>query len=173
MTYSSPANGPGGLQLIEQMFLDLPKRSDLSSLLHRVLDEAIKVAGADKGTLQRLDEKSGCLKIVASRGFAAEFLKYFETVHPHSNTTCAAALMRRMRVVVDDVSTSYLFVGTPELDIMRSVNVAAAHSTPIISRSGRLWGVVTTHFHHMQAPDRYNPTLLDRLAVNLADHFER
>ena len=103
-----------------------------------------------------------------SRGFAAEFLKYFETVHPHSNTTCAAALMRRMRVVVDDVSTSYLFVGTPELDIMRSVNVAAAHSTPIISRSGRLWGVVTTHFHHTQALDRYDPTLLDRLAVNLA-----
>ena len=61
------------------------------------LDLAIEVAGADKGTLQRLDAESGCLKMVASRGFSDEFLKYFETVDPNTNTTCAAALKRRMR----------------------------------------------------------------------------
>jgi hypothetical protein len=47
-----------------------------------------------------------------------QVLKYFETVLRDSNTTCAAALKRLMRVVVDDITTSYLFVGTPELKIL-------------------------------------------------------
>jgi GAF domain-containing protein len=99
-------------------------------------------------------------------------LKYFETVLRDGNTTCAAALKRRMRVVVDDITTSYLFVGTPELEILRSADVLSVRSTPIISRSGRLWGVFSVHFRHPQPPSRYDPTLLDRLAVDLADHLE-
>jgi hypothetical protein len=67
-----------------------------------------EVAGANKGTLQRIDERNNCLKITASRGLSDAFLKYFETVYPDTNTSCAAAMMRRMRVVVSDASTSYL-----------------------------------------------------------------
>jgi GAF domain-containing protein len=165
------AIGPAAVSNLVQMFRD--EQIALSELLHRTLDIAIEVAGADKGTLQRLDAESGCLKIVASRGFSDEVLKYFETVDRNTNTTCAAALKRRMRVVVNDVATSYLFVGTPVLEIMRAADVAAAHSTPIIGSSGRLWGVFTVHFCHPQPSDRYDPTPLDRLAVLLADFVER
>jgi GAF domain-containing protein len=160
---------PAILSRLVQMFRDEPNGQDLNALLHKVLDVAIEVADADKGTLHRLDDESGCLKIVASRGFSGSVLKYFETVDRNTNTTCAAALQRRMRVVVDDVTTSYLFVGTGELGIMRAADVAAAHSTPIISSSGHFWGVFTVHFRYPQPPDRYDPTPLDRLAVLLAD----
>jgi hypothetical protein len=44
------------------------------------------------------------------------------------------------------VTTSYIFVRTPELEIMGIAGVAAAHSTPIVGSSGRLWGVFTVHF---------------------------
>ena len=36
------------------------------------LDIAIGITGADMGTLQRFDEDSDCLKLVASRGFSSE-----------------------------------------------------------------------------------------------------
>ena len=91
------AIGPAAVSNLDQMFRD--EQIVLSELLHRTLDLAIEVAGADKGTLQRLDAESGCLKMVASRGFSDELLKYFETVDRNTNTTCAAALMRRMRVL--------------------------------------------------------------------------
>jgi hypothetical protein len=86
------------MPVIEQIFQDVEKVRDLVGLLHRVLDAAIEVAGAEKGTLQRLDEETGRLKIFASRGFSDEVLNYFATVHRDSNTTCAATLKRRMRV---------------------------------------------------------------------------
>jgi GAF domain-containing protein len=164
------AIGPAAVSNLVQMFRD--EQIVLSELLHRFLDLAIEVAGADKGMLHRLDAESGCLKIVASQGFSDELLKYFGTVDRNTNTTCAAALQRRMRVVVNDIATSYLFVGTPELAIMRAAGVAAAHSTPIIGSSGRFWGVFTVHFCHPQPPDQYDPTPLDRLAVLLADFAE-
>jgi GAF domain-containing protein len=159
-------------QRVEDIPKRLPEEEDVDNLLQEVLDVAIAVAGADKGTLQRYDERDDCLKIVASRGFQSRFLKHFEIVRRDTNTTCAAALKRRMRVIADDVSTFYLFVGTPELDVLRQMGVAAVHSTPLIARSGRLWGVFSTHFREPQPENQYDPVPLDRLAVQLADYLE-
>jgi hypothetical protein len=64
------------------------------------------------GTLQRFDD---------SRGFSNEALKFFGTVRRDTNTACAVALPRRMHMFVEDITTSYLFVGTPELDMLRAI----------------------------------------------------
>jgi GAF domain-containing protein len=141
-------------------------------LLHEILDVAIEVAGADMGTLQRFDDTNDCLRIMASRGFPDHLLKHFEIVCRDSNSPGAAALKRRMRVIVDDVSTSYLFVGTPELDLLRDIGVSAVHSTPLINSFGRCWGVLSTHFRQPQPETRYDPAPLDRLACQLADCLE-
>lgn len=154
---------------LESVFKRSSATGDVGSLMREVLDIAIEVAGADKGTVQWYDEGGDCLRIVASRGFSDGLLKYFETVHRNTNSSCAAVLTRRMRVVVDDISRSYLFVGTPELDILHRAGVAAVHSTPLITSSGRFWGVFTMHFREPQPASRYDPTPLDQLAIRVAD----
>lgn len=141
--------------------------------LLRVLDIAIGMAGTDTGTLQRLDERTDCLTIVASRGLSSELLTFFGIVRRDTNTTCGAALTRRMRVFVEDVSTSYLFVGTRELDVLRAGGIAAALSTPLISSNGRLCGVITTHFHKPRKESAFDHAPLDRLAVQVADSLEQ
>ena len=146
---------------------------DVDADLLQVLDIALGITGADMGTLQRYDERSDCLRIVASRGFSSGALNFFAIVRRDTNTTCAAALTRRMRVFVEDVSTSYLFVGTCELDVLRACGIAAAQSTPLISSNGRLWGVLTTHFHKPQIESEFDHAPLDRLAVQVADSLER
>ena len=142
---------------------------DLHADLLQVLDIAIGMTGADMGTLQRYDERSDCLTITCSRAFSIEALNFFSVVRRDTNTTCAAALTRRMRVFVEDVSTSYLFVGTPELDMLRACGIVAVQSTPLISSDGRLWGVFTTHFRKPQIESEFDPAPLDRLAVRVAD----
>jgi GAF domain-containing protein len=160
-------------QQIDAVLQPLRTSSDVGADLLRVLDIAIGITGADMGTLQRYDEKTDCLTIVASRGFSREALTFFGIVRRNTNTTCAAALTRRLRVFVEDVSTSYLFVGTRELDMLRAGHVAAAQSTPLISSSGRLWGVLTTHFHKPHIESEFDPAPLDRLAVEVADILEQ
>ena len=81
--------------------------------------------------------------------------------------------MRRMRVFVEDVSTSYLFVGTRELDMLRAGGISAVQSTPLISSNGRLWGVFTVHFREPQIENEFDHAPLDRLAVQVADCLEQ
>jgi GAF domain-containing protein len=151
----------------------LMKSQDIEPHLQTILDAAITMAHADMGTLQRLDQQDDCLRIVVSRGFSREALAFFGTVRRDTNTTCAAALTRRMRVFAEDVSTSYLYVGTPELDMLRVAGIAAAQSTPLISSNGRLWGVFTTHFRAPQRESDFDHAAFDRLAVEVADRLEQ
>ncbi|GAA0021879.1 GAF domain-containing protein [Bradyrhizobium sp. B024] len=159
-------------QQIDAVLQRLRNSKDVGADLLQVLDIAIGITGADMGTLQRFDERADCLTIVASRGFSTEALICFGVVRRDTNTTCAAALMRRMRVFVENVSTSYLFVGTRELDMLHAGGIAAVQSTPLISSNGHLWGVFTTHFREPQIESEFDHAPLDRLAVQVADSLE-
>jgi GAF domain-containing protein len=160
-------------QKIDAVLQQLRNSKDVGADLLQVLDIAIGLTGADMGTLQRFDECADCLKIVASRGFSTEALAFFGVVLRDTNTTCAVALTRRMRVFVEDVSTSYLYVGTRELDMLRAGGIAAVQSTPFISSNGRLWGVFSTHFREPQRESEFDHAPLDRLAVQVADSLEQ
>lgn len=160
-------------QQIDAVLQRLRNSEDAGADLLQVLDIAIGLTGAEMGTLQRFDEGADCLTIVASRGFSTEALTFFGVVRRDTNTTCAAALMRRMRVFVEDISTSYLFVGTPELDMLSASGIAAVQSTPLISSNGHFWGVFTTHFHKPQIESEFDHAPLDRLAVQVADRLEQ
>ena len=77
-----------------------------------------------------------------------------------------------MRIMVEDVATSYLFVATPALDVMLVANARGVHSTPLLSSSGRLMGVMSTHWRRPLRGMPYDPAPLDRLAVGLADRLQ-
>lgn len=160
-------------QQIDAVLQRLRNSKDVGADLLQVLDIAIGITGADMGTLQRFDERADCLRIAASRGFSSEALTLFGVVRRDTATSCAAALTRRMRVFVGDVSTSYLFVGTLELDMLRAGGIAAVHSTPLISSNGHLWGVLSTHFREPQIESGFDHAPLDRLAVQVADSLEQ
>lgn len=158
---------------IDAILGQLRNSTDLSADLMPVLDAAIGITSADMGTVQRFDEISDSLVIVASRGFSSNAISFFGIVRRDTNTTCAAAFTRRMRVFVEDISTSYLFVGTPELDMLSAGGTAAVQSTPLISSNGRLWGVLSTHFRKAQMESAFDHAPLDRLAVRIADSLEQ
>jgi len=160
-------------QQIDAIRERLRNSMDLDRDLLQVLDIAIGMTGANAGTVQRLDERTDCLTIVASRGFSSKALTFFGAVQRDTNTSCAAAFTRRMRVFVEDVSTSYLFVGTRELEMLSANGVVAVQSSPLISRNGRFWGVLSTHFHKPQRESEFDHAPLDRLAVQVADSLEQ
>ena len=65
---------------------------------------------------------------------------------------CGVATQRGERVVVEDVEKSSLFAGTPSLDVMREAGVRAVQSTPILSLTGELMGILTTHMDIPYSP---------------------
>jgi GAF domain-containing protein len=173
MTYPEQRQGAESTQRISSVLAHLRQSKDVTAELGEVVDVAMEMTGADMGTLQRFDEENDWLEMTASRGFTAEALASFRIVRRDTNTTCAVALTRRMCVFVEDISTSYLFVGTPELEALRRAGTAAVQSTPVISSTGRFWGVISAHFRAPRAESTVDQSALNRLARQVADCLEQ
>jgi PAS domain S-box-containing protein len=142
---------------------------DFATLLCDILDAAIEITTADMGNIQLLD--GGALKIVAQRGFEAPFLDFFNGVH-EGQAACGTAMLSGERVIVEDVANSPIFAGSAALEVMMTANARAVQSTPLISRSGRMLGMFSMHYHVPRRPNEHELRLLDILARQAADLIE-
>ena len=158
------------LTRMQELSTRLLQAGDFPLLLNDVLDAAIEITGAQMGNIQLLE--GDVLRITAQRGFDRPFLEFFASVH-HAQAACGAALQRRERVIVDDVANSPIFVGTPALAVMIAAGARAVQSTPLVSRSGRVLGMFSTHYQRApQQPTERALRLLDILGRQAADLIE-
>ena len=154
---------------MQQVSTRLLEAGDFSRLLEDILDAALEITGANMGTIQLLEGE--VLRITAQRGFEAPFLEFFNAVGVEQ-----AALVTSLqeRVIVEDVTASSIFAGTPALDVMLAAGARSVQSTPLASRSGHLLGMFSTHYHEApRRPSERALRLLDVLARQAADVIER
>jgi PAS domain S-box-containing protein len=147
----------------------LLKAGERRALLQEVTDAAVAIMGSERGTLQLLEGDS--LRIVAHHGHQPPFLEYFAAAESRASA-CGEALKRGGRVIVPDVEESPLFVGTPSLPVLRAAGVRSVQSSPLISRTGALLGVLTTHWGVPHTPDEHNLWRLDLLLRQASDLIE-
>lgn len=151
----------------------LISEDDAHALYERVLDAAISVMSADMGSMQMLYPGRGELHLLAWRGFHPESAAFWEWVRLDSGSTCGQALSSGVRVVVPDVEACDFMAGTADLDSYRKSRIRAVQSTPLLSRSGRLLGMISTHWCEPHRPAERALRLLDVLARQAADLIER
>ncbi|HET6412852.1 MAG TPA: GAF domain-containing protein [Anaeromyxobacter sp.] len=142
-------------------------------VLEEVLDAAIAITHADRGNIQLLDPASRRLRVAAHRGHERWWLDFFESVAEGEGTSCGAALQKRTRVIVEDVTKSPVFIGTPALAVQLRAGIRAVQSTPLVGSSGELVGMISTHYRTPGRPDDRDLRLLDLLARQAADMIER
>jgi signal transduction histidine kinase/ActR/RegA family two-component response regulator/PAS domain-containing protein len=143
---------------------------DLDATLKELLDLAIEVTGADFGNIQFVNPAAQTLDIRAQRGFDREFLEFF-AAH-HEDAACGTALLRGERVIVEDVSTDPLFHDPRMQAVMRRARVRAVQSTPLLSLSGELLGILSTHHRRPHRPGDHALRYLDMVARQTADILE-
>jgi PAS domain S-box-containing protein len=155
---------------MQQLSARLVGADDFEALMPEILDAAIEISHADMGHIQLLED--GVLRMVVQRGFESPFLDYFNAVQ-EGEAACGTAMRYGARLIVDDVATSPVFVGNPALEVMLAAGACAVQSTPLVSRSGRVLGMFSTHYHTPQRPGEQALRLLDILARQAADLIER
>lgn len=141
-------------------------------LFEDILDAAIAMMRAQAGTIQLLDERTRELTLTAARGFPPTMTEYFARVDASSDSPCGRALAARERVFVRfDVPRDEDPAG--EMLMHAELGLLSAQSTPLVSRSGKLLGMFSTHWStHRQLEDR-ELHFLDLLARQAADLIER
>jgi PAS domain S-box-containing protein len=151
----------------------LIQEGNLDALYERVLDAAIRLMSADMGSMQKYDPEQDQLRLLVSRGFHPESSALWERVNRGSPTSCGMALSVGRRVVVPDIECSDFMAGSADLDVSRRAGIRAMHSTPLVSRSGRLLGMISTHWQKPHSPTEHDLRTLDVLARQAADLIER
>jgi len=151
----------------------LIQQGNLAALYDRVLDAAIELMSADMGSMQTFHPEQGELRLLAGRGFHPESAAFWERVYSDSASTCGMALSEGRRVIVPDVESSDFLAGTAGLDACRRSGLRAGQSTPLVSRSGQLLGMISTHWRKPHHPTERQLRSLDVLARQAADLVER
>jgi two-component system CheB/CheR fusion protein len=160
------------MRWLQQVSGRLVQAGDPDSLMKEILDAAIAITAADMGNVQLINPRSDTLRIVASRRFNRPFLEFFAEV-ADDRTACGAAVKAAQRVVVEDVTKSEIYAGTAALDAMLAAGVRGVQSTPLVTRSGVLIGMLSTHYRTPRRPEDRDLRVLDLLARQAADAIER
>ncbi|HEU4343218.1 MAG TPA: PAS domain S-box protein [Candidatus Binatia bacterium] len=146
--------------------------ADFDACLEELLEAAIAITRANKGSIQLFDASSGALILMAHRGFEEPFLSFFTKVRDEA-PACRAAMQAGERVMVEDVTRSPIFAGRPALDVLLTAGVRAVQATPLLDNSGRLLGMISTHFDEPHRLSESELRLMDLLARQAADFVER
>lgn len=142
-------------------------------LMQEIVDAAIEISAADMGNLQIYDDGTKTLRIGAQRGFEQPFLDHFASVDERRDAVCGEAMKKRKRIVIEDIETSAFFKDGPSLDVLRAAGVRATQSTPLLSRAGRLVGMLSTHWRSAHHPEDRTLRNIDLLARQAADFLDR
>ena len=155
---------------ISAMLID---EDQIGELFQKLVDVATSIMRSDYGSIQRYDPERGALHMIAHCGLNDEALAYFEWVHAGRATTCGRALDLCERVVAADFETTDFIARGADAVEFRKAGVRAAQSTPLLTRSGRLVGMITTHWTRPCVPNERDLRLLDIVARQAADLIER
>ena len=161
-----------GMARLQEVSTRLVGADDSTSLLEHIVDAAIAITAADVGHIQLHHPESGTLKIVASRGLGHEFLDAFAVVR-EGQGCCGEAMRLHERVVVEDVASSPLFARGHDVSVLLAAGVRAIQATPLVTRSGQLVGMLSTHYRAPRRPAERDLRVLDLLARQAADWIER
>src|SRR5262245_48020791 len=167
------ADGSDNVLQLQEISTSLIREGNLDALYWRILDAAISLLSADMGSMQVLSPERSELRLLACRGFHPVSAAFWEWVRIDSASTCGLALSSGARVVMPDVEACDFMAGTGDLDAYRRSGIRAVQSTPLVSRSGQLLGMISTHWREPHQATEHDLRLLDVVARQAADLVER
>jgi PAS domain S-box-containing protein len=167
------ANELADMRQLQRVSDQLIREGNLNALYEQMVDAAIAVMRSDMGSMQMLVPARNALQLIAWKGFDPASAAFWEWVRADSGSSCGAALAQAERIIVPDVEASDFMAGTEDLEEYRRSGIRAVQSTPLVSRSGRVVGMISTHWRTPQQPPEHNLRLLDVLARQGADLIER
>jgi two-component sensor histidine kinase len=148
-------------------------QEDASGLHDAILDSALRLLRSDMATMQLYDATRDGLTLLSSRGFDPSVIRLFDWVDRDAGTSCALALRSGSRAVIADIETCDQVVGTPAHAALRLCEIRGALSTPLVSRTGAVIGMITNHWKAPHQPSERALLLIDVLARQAADLIDR
>ncbi len=161
------------MRQLQSISSEIIYEENTGDLYEKILDAAVVIMRSDFGSMQMLDPERGELRLLAHRGFTSEAAKFWEWVRPDSGSSCGAALVSGKRAIVPDVEQCEWMAGSADLATYLQTGIRAVQTTPLVSRGGKLLGMISTHWRGPYEPSERELRTLDILARQAADLLDR
>ena len=161
---------------LQALSAQLLPEADISALYEKVMDAAVSIMRSDFASIQMYYPERGSggeLRLLASHGFKSHTAKFWEWVRADSQCTCGVALRTGRRVIASDVETADFMANTADLATYQQNGIRAVQSTPLVSRDGKLLGMISTHWRKPHQPSERDLRMFDILVRQAADLIER
>ena len=164
-------------QLLQKISMKLIGEDNIQVLYEEIIDAATQIMGSEYASMQMLHTdkvKGDKLQLLAFRGFNTKAAKFWEWVNAEdAGSSCGEALRRKKRVIAHNVEESDFMAGTEDLYVYLQTGIHAVQTTPLFSRSGKIIGMISTHWSKQHKPSERDLGLLDILARQAADIIEQ
>lgn len=167
------------IDLLHRISVALINEQDRVELYRKIVDAAVTITGSQFGTMQLLcpaDDPSGHggeLQLLAQHGLSPAAIGFWQWVSPAAYSSCTLALKFGQRAIIPDFEAWSDIAATPDLDAFREAGIRSAQTTPLLSRSGKLLGMISTHWSMPHQPSERDLRMLDIVARQAADILER
>ncbi|ARV57551.1 hypothetical protein BZZ01_01910 [Nostocales cyanobacterium HT-58-2] len=151
----------------------LVQEENIDALYGQILEAAIALMRSEMGSMQLLHPDRNELQLLVWKGFDPASAAFWERVQIDSETPCGIALNTGKRAIIPDIETYEFIAGSEDLDAFRRSGIRAVQTTPLISRSGRVVGMISTHWQEPRQPSERELGLLGVLARQAADLIEQ
>ena len=164
--------------LLQRLSAEIIQENEPHSLYERVTESALIIMRAHCSSLHaaEMDPFSGTitgLRLLCHRNLSAPSARFWEWVSPHSPSALSQAVLSRLRVIVPDVLQADFMASTPDLQACVEADIRSVQSTPLISRTGRVLGILSTYRREPSEPVARELRMLDILGRQAADLIER
>ncbi|GFO63644.1 PAS domain-containing sensor histidine kinase [Geomonas paludis] len=162
------------LRMLQQISESLIEEGDVQGLYQRIVDAAATIMHSDCASLQMYYPdrgNEGELYLLAHRGFPPQAAEHWQWVQPSTGTTCGQALKRGTRVMESNVQSAQWM--REEINVYLGNGIYAVQSTPLLSRTGFMVGMLSTHWRQPHRLSERDFSLFDIVARQAADLIER
>lgn len=159
------------LARLQQVSSELVGKGEFEPLLRKILSAAADISGTDKGNIQIFDPARNALRIVVHQGLGSRLVEHFRD--DGWDASCGEAAARVQRLVVEDVDKVGELGGNLGLKIVREDGIRSIQCTPLVSRDGRLLGMLNNHYRQVGGPTPAALRYIDLLARQAAELIER
>ena len=163
-------------KLLQGLSAQLIHEANTSELYEKIMDAAVNIMHSDFASMQMHYPEHGSggeLRLLAFRGFRPQAAKFWEWVGADSQCSCGVALRAGRRIIVSNVEMAEFLAGTADLATYLATGIHAVQSTPLVSRNGKIIGMISTHWRKPHQPSERDLQLLDIVARQAADLIER
>jgi len=161
---------------LHQIATQLITAQGTRALFEEILDTAQSLVHGDFASIQMFYPERGTdggeLLLLGHRGFSEEAARHWEWVSPSKETSCGEALRTGRRIIIPDVRSCDFMAGSDEQKTYIGAGILSVQTTPLVSRSGALLGMVSTHWrepHQLSIGELRSLDVLGRLAADLIE----